>query len=104
MNHLIVRRNTRELPPVPTEGQPIHWTRWDPFRQMAPYFAAEEESVRFAPDFEVKETKDGFVFRADVPGMKEKDLEITMTGNRLNISGKREAEKEDSTDVYYARE
>jgi HSP20 family protein len=27
-----------------------------------------------------------------------------MTGNRLSISGKRESEKEESTDSYYARE
>jgi len=76
---------------------------WDPFRQMAPY-AGADEPARYTPEFEIKETKDGFVFKADVPGVKEKDLEITMTGNRLSISGKREAEKEESTDSYYARE
>jgi HSP20 family protein len=71
---------------------------------MAPYLTGEEQQARLAPDFEIKETKEGFVFKADVPGIKEKDLEITMTGNRLSISGKREAEKEDSSDSYYARE
>jgi HSP20 family protein len=71
---------------------------------MAPYLTGEEHQAPLAPDFEIKETKDGFVFKADVPGVKEKDLEITMTGNRLSISGKREAEKEDSGDSYYARE
>jgi HSP20 family protein len=60
--------------------------------------------LRFVPDFEVKETKEGFVFKADVPGIKEKDLEITMTGNRLTISGKREAEMEERSDTYYACE
>ena len=77
---------------------------WDPFRQMAPFLTGEEQPAHFTPDFEIKETKDGFVFKADVPGIKEKDLEITMTGNRLTISGKREAEKEVNTDIYYARE
>jgi HSP20 family protein len=77
---------------------------WDPFRQMAPFLTVEDQPARYTPDFEIKETKDGFVFKADVPGIKEKDLEITMTGNRLTISGKREAEKEESTDTYFARE
>src|SRR5207245_3094631 len=63
-----------------------------------------EEAARFTPDFEIKETKDGFVFKADLPGIKEKDLEVTMTGNRLTISGTRQAEKEESTDTYYACE
>jgi len=77
---------------------------WDPFRQMAPFLTGEEQPARYTPDFEIKETKDGFVFKADVPGIKEKDLEITMTGNRLTISGKREAEKEESSDTFFARE
>jgi HSP20 family protein len=71
---------------------------------MAPFLTGEDQPARYTPDFEIKETKDGFVFKADVPGIKEKDLEITMTGNRLTISGKREAEKEESTDTYFARE
>jgi HSP20 family protein len=104
MPKLIIRNNGGELPRLSAEGEPYHWAPWDPFREMAPYWPGEEQPVRFAPDFEVKETIEGFVFKADVPGIKEKDLEITMTGNRLTISGKREAEKDQSTDTYYARE
>jgi len=104
MTNLIVRGNAGDLPRAPTEGEHLHWMRWDPFRQMAPFFTGEEQPARFTPDFEIKETKDGFVFKADLPGFKEKDIEITMTGNRLTISGKREAEKEENTDTYYARE
>ena len=103
MTNVSVRKNGGELPRVPTESEPLHWMRWDPFRQMASV-TGEEQPARFTPDFEVKETKDGFVFKADVPGIKETDLEITMTGNRLTISGKREAEKTENTDIYYARE
>ena len=44
----------------------------------------------FIPAFEVKETKDGFVFKADLPGIQEKDLDVSLTGNRLTVSGKRE--------------
>ncbi len=104
MTNLIVSRNNAEFPRLPAQAEPLHWMRWDPFRQMAPFLTGEEQPVRFAPDFDVKETKAGFVFKADVPGIKEKELEITMTGNRLTISGKREAEKEDNTETYYACE
>lgn len=104
MTNLIVRTNPGDLPRFSTEREPFRWMGWDPFREMAPFWPGEEQPVRFAPDFEVKETKAGFVFNADVPGIKEKDLEITMTGNRLTISGKREVEMEDGTDTYYARE
>lgn len=104
MTNLIVRRNGGEQPHLPTETEPFHWMHWDPFRQMAPFLTGNTHATRFTPDFEVKETKEGFVFKADVPGMKEKDIEITMTGNRLTISGAREAEKEELSDIYYARE
>ena len=104
MTNLIVRGNAGSLPRTATEGEHLRWVHWDPFREMAPSSTGEEFPARFTPDFEIKETKDGFVFKADLPGFKEKDIEITMTGNRLTVSGKREAEKEETTDTYYARE
>lgn len=75
---------------------------WDPFREIAPFMP--REPVGFAPTFEVKETKDGYVFKADVPGVKEGDLDISVTGNRLTIAGKRESEKEEKGDTYYSCE
>lgn len=104
MSNPIVRRNGGEQPRSPSEGEAIHWMHWDPFRQMAPFLSGDEHPAHYTPDFEIKETKDGFVFKADLPGIQEKDLEITMTGNRLTISGKREAEKEETSDIYFARE
>jgi HSP20 family protein len=46
----------------------------------------------FVPTFEVRETKDAYVFKADVPGVPEKDLVIQLTGNVLTISGERKQE------------
>src|SRR4051794_24154776 len=36
----------------------------------------------FAPDIEIRETKDAFVLQADLPGVKQEDLEIDLAGNR----------------------
>ena len=77
---------------------------WDPFREMAPFPAFIEPATAFTAAFDVKETKDAYLFKADLPGVKDKDLEVTMTGNRLNVSGKREDEKEEKTDRYYTYE
>lgn len=77
--------------------------RWDPFVEMAPSgWAGELES--FAPNFDVKETQNAFVFKADLPGVKESDLEVRLTQNRLTIAGKRESEKTDKSDTYYTYE
>jgi HSP20 family protein len=76
--------------------------RWDPFRELAPSFAVELPG--YSPAFEVKETKESFVFKGDVPGLKEADIEVNVAGNRLSIAGKREAEKEEKGDTFYAYE
>ena len=82
--------------------------RWDPFQEMAPLwpsaFNYEAQIPQFMPAFEVKETKDGYLFKADVPGVKEQDIEVTLTGDRLTISGKRDEEKREQTDTYYSCE
>lgn len=76
--------------------------RWDPFQEIKPVWSGEIPA--FSPAFDVKETKDAFLFKADLPGVKEQDLEVKTAGNRLTVSGKREAEKEEKDDTYYAYE
>ena len=75
---------------------------WDPFREMGPMLLAREPA--FMPNFEVSENKDGYLFKADLPGMKESDLNISLTGNRLMIAGKREFSQEQKNDTYYISE
>jgi HSP20 family protein len=108
MADLTVQKKTPSEPPMVArrEWDPFRvmrdMLRWDPFREMAPAIAAETQM--YAPAFEVKETKESFVFKADVPGLNEQDLEVSLTGNRLSITGKRDAEKEDKTDTFYMYE
>jgi HSP20 family protein len=90
-------------------ADPFRWMRdmmrWDPFQANAvPAWLAADYERTFAPAFEVKETKDSFQFKADLPGMKESDLDVKITGNRLAIAGKREAEREDKDETFYTYE
>ena len=100
----LIRRATPEHPvPAKPETDPFRWLfRWDPFREMAAYPSAEPTA--YAPAFEVMETKDAFVFKADLPGVKESDTEVNLVGGRLTMSGKRESEREDKGETYYAFE
>ncbi len=74
----------------------------DPFGEMAQLMPEIERG--FAPAFEVRETKDAYVFKADLPGVKDSDVEVSLTGNRLSITGKRDSEKEEKNDAYYVYE
>jgi HSP20 family protein len=76
---------------------------WDPFAEMSELPAIDYQTT-FMPAFEVKETKDGYVFKGDMPGIKEADLDLSITGDRLSISGKREMENKEEKETYYAYE
>ncbi len=102
----IVKKNAAQ----PTEWNPMRamreMLRWDPFREMMPAFSGlpNFEEMGWNPNFEVTENKDSFLFKADVPGVKMEDLEITTVGNRIQITGKRESEQESKTDTVYTYE
>jgi HSP20 family protein len=74
---------------------------FDPFAELEPTLPMMRQ---FAPDMEVRETKDAFVISADLPGLREEDVQIDVSGNRLTISGKREEERRDEGERYYAYE
>jgi HSP20 family protein len=103
----LIRRETRD--PVRR-----HYAQagLDPFRMMeallgGDVFASLGRSVEapaFAPTFEVRETKDAYVFKADVPGVVDKDIDIQLTGNVLTIAGERKQETVQDGDRYFAVE
>jgi HSP20 family protein len=72
---------------------------WDPF------FSGRQPSA-FLPAFEVKETTDSFVLRADIPGVEEKDLDVAVHNGVLTVSGSRSAEerKEGESFALYERQ
>ncbi len=83
----------------------------DPFRMIRDLMGADPfaglvapTGVSFAPDIEIKETKDAYVLKADLPGVREGDVEVSVVGNRLTIGGKREEEHREEDDRYFAYE
>lgn len=102
----LIRRTGQQLESTPAQWEPLRLMRdlmsWEPFAGVLP--AALNEPAVFAPRFEVKETKDAYVFMADVPGLEEENLDISLSGDRLTISGRREAEEREEGETYYTYE
>jgi HSP20 family protein len=61
--------------------------RWDPFREMSFDF---DSQAGFTPSFDIRETPEAYLFEADLPGISPADLDISLAGNRLAITGRRE--------------
>ena len=75
---------------------------WDPFGTLDVF--SQGMPSTWTPQFDVKETPDGYVLKADLPGIEEKDVDINVTGNRLVVSGSREDEGRHEGESYYTYE
>ena len=104
MANLTVRRNGGQPSSEPAPRDP--WTlarrlmSWDPFQEMTLPFSLGD-TVSFNPSFDVKETKEAYEYKADVPGVASRDLEVTSTENRLTIRGHRATDTEEKGETWY---
>lgn len=106
MGNNLVKRSDREI----SRGGGAEY-RWDPFRAMDALLRWDplrDELASwnggYAPRFDVKEANDGYLIKADLPGLKEEDLDISLSGNMLSISGKRDAERTEEGEQYFTME
>ncbi|MBW1802750.1 MAG: Hsp20/alpha crystallin family protein [Deltaproteobacteria bacterium] len=66
-------------------------------------FFSEPASGVF-PMMNVTEDKDNYYVRAELPGVKAGDLDISVTGDTLSISGERKIPAEDENARYHRKE
>jgi HSP20 family protein len=62
------------------------------------------EARGWAPAVDMIDRKDEVLLRADLPGLEQKDIEVTVEGGVLTIRGERKEEKEVKRDDYYHAE
>lgn len=80
-------------------AHPIERMRWEMDQLFDRFFGASWPADRWggfgemgswAPPLDVRETADEVVVRAEVPGVDPKDLELTVSGDLLTLTGKKE--------------
>jgi HSP20 family protein len=94
--------------------------RWDPFRNMSdiqgevnrlfdsflgrPTVSGAGSAVRtWAPILDMHETKDELVMNFELPGVSEKDVTLSITGDLLTLKGERTATREfNGENAYHA--
>lgn len=55
----------------------------------------------FSPRIDLSETEEEYTIIADLPGLNQKDIELSFSQNVLTISGKKEEEKEEKGRQYH---
>jgi len=99
----LIRREPRTnqyLPALEPFAVMRNLMRWDPFRDIE----FPDAQGAYLPSFDIKETSGGYVFVADLPGVRQENLDINLTGNRLTISGKRESEEKKEGENWFTTE
>ena len=56
------------------------------------------------PLMNVTEDKDNYYIRSELPGIRSEDLEISVTGDSLTLSGERKIPTEDKDATYHRKE
>ena len=69
-----------------------------------PTFRSESTFSIPSPAVDINEDETSFKLSAELPGMTEKDIEVSVAGNTLVIRGKKRQEKEQKEKGYYLSE
>jgi HSP20 family protein len=72
-----------------------------PFGRWRRTFPVVQE---WLPDIDIFEREEKIVVKMDLPGLKPEDVTVTVEGDMLQITGKRETEKEVKEENYYCSE
>jgi len=88
-------------------------TPWRPFRELEewerrfddlfgrPSWRLPVEEGGWMPAVDVFEKEDKFVVKAELPGMKEDDIDVSVVGDTLFIRGEKKTEAEIKEEDYY---
>jgi HSP20 family protein len=90
--------------------------RWSPFRDVVGlrdemdrlfdnFFTRSGERGAFdtpwAPTVDIYETKDSVIIDAELPGIKQSDIEVNVSENMLTIKGEKKQEKDTKEENFY---
>lgn len=91
----------------PNNANPSRYITRDPFALARELFAWDpyaRTASAFSPTFDVKETAEAFIVRADLPGVEEKDVDVSVHNGVLTITGARQAEERKEGESFYLYE
>ena len=102
MSNMVLRKNDSEPRTTDVWGLQSDINRlFDAF--MTPFEGTEIRRT-LSPKLDVAETKDKFEIKAEMPGIDEKDIDVSMDDGVLTISGEKKTEAESDNKGYWLKE
>jgi HSP20 family protein len=81
----------------------IKWRSQNLFDPFADLFGLQEEKT-WAPAVDIYDNKNSLVIKADLPGMTQKDIDVSVEDDVLRIKGEKKKEHEEKKDNFYRLE
>jgi HSP20 family protein len=74
--------------------------RLDPFRGLDEAFnlSPRLRSTGMTPRMDVRETEQGYIVHAEVPGVKKEDIKVDIDGNQVSISAQAQQQSEEKSE------
>lgn len=81
-------------------------SRWFDEAFARPGRAIEEDAsaTNWAPAADIKETDDALLVQVELPGLQKEDIDVSLEGNVLTVSGERRFTKDESQETYHRME
>jgi len=92
---IVPRSSFGELSPLRREMDDL-WNRFFGERRLPRIFARD-----WLPLVDISETKDNLVVKAELPGLEAKDIDVSISGDVLNIRGEKKKEEEKKDEHYH---
>lgn len=87
--------------PIHAEQRPFLAENWNPINRMMEEFLNANRSNEMAvwgPNVDIVENPEGYEIHAELPGMKQEDVKITLDNNVLTLSGEKKQEVKEDRD------
>ncbi len=96
MTYLTTRRPVRNLFNLHNEMGRVFGDLFAPHED-----ATETKETSWIPTVDISETGNGYEIRADLPGVSEDDVNVSVTDNVLTVRGEKQQEKETEGKNYH---
>ena len=101
-----LRPFSREMEDFFEDMFPRRWSEgfFSPFFMRRPFWGEFDEKFDFFPKVDILDKDDALLVRAEMPGVKKEDLDITIAGDRLVFEAKRDYEEEEKKEDFVRHE